>query len=290
MGTETLAAASLSRTEPARPPEAVCKLPSFPPVAARLVQMLSRDDTQISQVVALIRSDPAFSAEILQLANSPLYACPSRVGSLTDAVALIGLEQAKALALTVAMQTSLNAALKHSSMRQCWRHALATAVIAQRLAPRFAASPDAAYTAAIVHDLGRRGLLAAYGKRYEELLARPYHSPAEVLEAERAAFEVDHCEAGAWLARSWGFPAKLWSAVHTHHLPPSWPGERIHNVTRAACRLATLSGFSSPQYSGSASAEELPFFLSLLETPALEDGLDELKTAVSLRIASIDLF
>ncbi len=274
--------------EPCRPPEAVCKLPSFPPVAARLMQLLARPDVQVSEVVRLIRSDAAFGAEILQLANSPLYACSCQVSTLAHAVALIGLERTKALALTVALKTPLKGALKLSTMRRCWRHTVASAIIAERLAPALGAPPDIAYTSAIVHDLGRLGFLAAYREKYGDLLTRPYGNPAELMAAECASFDVDHCEAGAWLARSWGFPHELWTSARSHHLPTTRAdGPSVHGA-RLACRLATLAGFASVQYDDPVGPEEADSYAALLHARDFAAGLAALSELVEVRIGALD--
>ena len=51
----------------------LARIPAFPPIVLRLLDLLARDDVEIRELVALISSDPAFSAQILQVANSPLF-------------------------------------------------------------------------------------------------------------------------------------------------------------------------------------------------------------------------
>jgi putative nucleotidyltransferase with HDIG domain len=242
---------------PAGCPSLVCKLPSFPPVATRLLQIFSQEDLEVADGVRLVRSDPAFAAEILQLANSPLYACPSKVSSISHAIVLIGIDRMKALAMTVALRSYIKRALKVSMMRDCWRHSLACALLAQDFAPEFGLRSEQAYTGGIVHDLGRLGLLAAYPDAYGPVLSASYDSCTDLLAKEEATFSVDHCQAGMWLAKTWGFPEELSRVAALHHDAESSREDKIVTVVRFACRLATAAGFGAVSYLQPATIEEI---------------------------------
>src|SRR5437660_879733 len=86
------------------PPERLCKLPVFRPVAVRLLALLAQEDVEISDVTSLLNSDPAFSAEVLTLANSSLYARQTRIDTVQRAIVCVGIERTRALAATVALQ------------------------------------------------------------------------------------------------------------------------------------------------------------------------------------------
>ncbi len=51
----------------------LARIPAFPPIVLRLLNLLASDDVEIRDLVALISSDPAFSAQLLRVANSPLF-------------------------------------------------------------------------------------------------------------------------------------------------------------------------------------------------------------------------
>jgi|ERR1017187_6989085 HD-like signal output (HDOD) protein len=71
----------------------------------------------------------------------------------------------------------------------------------------FEIATDRAYTAALIHDVGRLGLLQAYGELYMPVFATRHNTMAECLEFERRLFEMDHCQAGLLLTQRWGFPS-----------------------------------------------------------------------------------
>src|SRR5208283_966801 len=79
----------------ARPPEQLCKLPVSRPVTVRLLSLLSSEDADAAKVTALLKSDPAFSAEVLTLANSSLYARRSHIDTVQRAVVALGMERTR---------------------------------------------------------------------------------------------------------------------------------------------------------------------------------------------------
>src|SRR5438105_15833176 len=94
----------MTGTVPIHAAAGLCKLPQFRPVALKLLKLVSSDDVDFAAVANLLSSDPAFSAEVLALANSPLYAVACPTSSLKRAILVLGLERTRALTLTVAMQ------------------------------------------------------------------------------------------------------------------------------------------------------------------------------------------
>jgi len=111
----------------AEKPSAVTNLPPFPTVAMKIMQLLSTEDTSMRELAGLITADPAFSTEILILANSPLFAFRTEIKSILQATALLGLQRVKALALTVGIKGYLADSLKIPVLRACWQHSLACA-------------------------------------------------------------------------------------------------------------------------------------------------------------------
>ena len=89
-------------------PWALKNLPPFRPVAVKLLRLTSREDIPLSSIQTVLRTDVAFSAEVLRLANSALIGSRSQVSSVAHAVGLLGLERLKALSMTIAMRDFLS--------------------------------------------------------------------------------------------------------------------------------------------------------------------------------------
>jgi putative nucleotidyltransferase with HDIG domain len=218
-------------------------LPSFSPIAARLLSLAFNERASMKEVSDLIGADPALTTDVLRLANSPLYARQTDINSLLRAMALLGMEAVRGLVLTVALRNFSRTATKAPVFQQCWRHCLATGLIAGDLAAANWKDRDIAYTLGLLHDAGRLAMLAATPLSYGGLLKTGAASPQEMRDKEREMFEVDHCEAGAWLAEGWKLPSDFQIAMEHHHNPEAEGG--YAQILYWACRMASMAGFQS---------------------------------------------
>ncbi|MGA2329356.1 MAG: HDOD domain-containing protein [Bryobacteraceae bacterium] len=235
----------------------MARLQPFPPIAARLMRLVATDDVVFRKVAELIRIDAAFSAEVLRLANSPLLGCRRAVVSILHAMALLGLERLKSLVMMVALRNHLAGALHDPSLRRCWRHSLACAFLCQDIGVACWLDKDQCYTAGLMHDVGRLALLAAFPGAYSDLLNTVDATGCDVLEAERALFEIDHCAVGCWLITEWELPEDFLPVVGTHHADPRGGKLNVAAATRTACQLADLLGFQIAGPPPSLTLEEL---------------------------------
>ena len=222
---------------------ALAKLPPFGPVAVSLMRLFDRDDVEMHDIVRLVSSDVALTSQLLALVNSPLFGVQTTVRDLQHAITVLGTDRTKALATTLAMRSFVSNAPKTPILRRIWRHGLATAVIAETLAPSYGVSKDLAHVAGILHDVGRVALLAAYPEPYAALAVRTHENTECILVAERTQFGLDHCQAGQLLSESWRFPKELHQVI-AHHLE-SPNGQDLLSLVQTACRLAVDLGFAA---------------------------------------------
>jgi HD-like signal output (HDOD) protein len=110
------------------------RIPPFPQIAIRVLQLTNDENVSLRQLSELISSDAAFSSEVLTIANSPLYACRSPITSILQAIAILGSSSLRGVCLTVGVRAYLGHSLSHHSLRAIWRHSLACALIAKQLA------------------------------------------------------------------------------------------------------------------------------------------------------------
>jgi len=226
-------------------PVKLCNLPPFSAVASQVLALTADPEVELTKIARVIESDPAFAADILLLANSPLFGFPSRMSVLRHAMTLLGLERVKALSMTVAMRGFLG---KRSPLaHRCWQHSAACALVCEEISAMFAVSRDRAYTAGIMHDIGRLGLLKAYPKEMTQVLSDQYSDMQDVLRAEREALNVDRALAGAWLAGTWALPQSFSEVCEHHHDAPSVGDSEILQLVKTACGIADAIGFPAVQ-------------------------------------------
>ncbi len=224
---------------------AINTLPPFPTVAQKLMAIMSREDAPFGEIVKAIRTDAAFSAQALRLANSALVGSRCEVGSILHALAIMGTERLKVLVITVAVRTCLGAKANAAVLEKCWRHNLATALFSDEMAQACGIDPNDAYTAGLMHDIGRMALLSSYPHEYTALLAEADSRGLRDMRAlERARFDVDHCQVGTFLAAKWNFPGKVQHVISHHHDPPSEIFD-LRSLVKASCKSARMLGFRS---------------------------------------------
>ena len=187
-------------------PNGLKKVPPFPPIASKLLALFSDPKVEMGKVAALIKSDPALTARLLQYVNSMAFGLREPVSSVQQAVQLLGLDRTRQITLTSA--TAGYAGQRASqNLTRCWHHSLATAVLSEEIARACGAYENVAFVSGVMHDIGRLGLLLAYPQEYGKLLKRAHElNSVDVLDLEERQFGLHHAEAGRILARTWGLP------------------------------------------------------------------------------------
>jgi putative nucleotidyltransferase with HDIG domain len=265
------------------------RLPPFPQVALRVLQLANNENVQLHELSELISSDPAFASEVLTIANSLLYAPRFPASSILQAIAVLGANNLQGLCLTVGVRGYMGKALNQPAMRAIWRHNLACALIADQLASVGHLDRDVAYTAGVMHDIGRLALAVIRPKEYSLLLGAHSGSPASILNAERDLFGWDHCEAGRQLVADWKMPPEFEPIVSEHHATRhkerTWG---ISEVINMSCRMADTVGCAA--FSG---CEITPFPELLDELPERERKLfhttvETLANEIARKIDSVE--
>ncbi len=273
----------------AKLPWAHLRLPPFPQVAIRVLQLANNENMQLHQLCDLISSDPAFASEVLTVANSVLYAPRYPSSSILQAIAVLGANTLQGMCITVGVRAYLGKSMSHPSMRGLWRHNLACAIIAERLASVGFLDKDTAYTSGILHDIGRVALAVIQPKEYGNLLGKHQGSPRSILEGERQLFGWDHCETGKQLIVNWKLPSEFDAAVSEHHDGKGTDGSwGMSELVKVGCRMADAAGF--PAFPG---CEVSPYSELLEELPARErrlffSDLESLASEVATAIHAIE--
>ena len=226
------------------PPQALRNMPPFPPVAARLIRLISQDEPCFKEIADLIRVDVAFSTEILRLANSPVFAFRHEIVDIPHAVAVLGLNRLSGLIMIVSMKDLILGARHHDSLKQSWRHNLACALAAELLAEASWIDKGLGYTAGLLHDVGMLAMACSNIDIYTRLMGTDEHDMANFRECERELLGIDHCEAGRWLLEDLELPVVFQQAAARHHDPPSDDEFESTDLVRKACQVADMTGFA----------------------------------------------
>jgi diguanylate cyclase (GGDEF)-like protein len=215
-------------------------LPSMPAVAIQILDLCQRDEPDMGEIAKLIASDPALSAKILRLTNSPMYGLKCEVRTVSHAICLLGLSAVRPLALSFSLVKGLQTRDK-KALTWFWKRSLLSAVAARELAlaTNFRLGEEA-FMGALLQDIGVLALRQLAGADYAAI-ARPGTSHAVLAESEHKMFGEDHAAIGAWMAERWKLPATLCNAIAASHAPEGLPEGTHRDVTQLA-RLVAVSG------------------------------------------------
>jgi HD-like signal output (HDOD) protein len=203
------------------------ELAALPQVIMRLIDLTSDPRASAGDVERVVQSDQAVAARVLTLANSSYYGLPRRVSSIREAVVFLGFKSVRNLAMTV---TAFNMFLGKSDAvsmgrRDLWRHSLNTA-LCTRIVCGWMHSTDAAsvsaeeaFTAGLLHDIGKMGLDIALPNEYGAAVQAAHQRNLRLHEVESEFLPWGHAAVGSALAMKWNLPALLCDALEHHHAP-----------------------------------------------------------------------
>ena len=146
-------------------------LPSLPDVALRIQQTFNDELADVDSICRIIQSDPAITAKLIMVANSPLYLGLGNIESLNQAVIRLGLETTQQLVFSYALKELFKSesALIKKRMQTLWQHSRKVASLSKiiaRLATSF--DPEQAQLAGLIHDLGEIAILQ-YAQEHSSL-------------------------------------------------------------------------------------------------------------------------
>jgi HD-like signal output (HDOD) protein len=224
-------------------PADLMKVPPFPPIATRLLRLLSDPDVDIAEVAEIISNDVKLTARLLQGANSSLFGVSVPVGNVRQAIALLGFERTLQIAAMNATTAYAGRAPSTAELQSCWQHSIATALIADEIGKSCDVFTKAAFTVGVLHDIGRLGLIVAYPREYERIVRDAAGHCLDLLDFEREQFGIDHAEAGRLLAEAWNLPEDFRVIAGRHHDPCEGTELDLLRIVHVACRLADALGY-----------------------------------------------
>jgi putative nucleotidyltransferase with HDIG domain len=236
----------MSKLSPEQLAQGVQDLPSLPAVVMELLSNIEQENIDISVLAKKVSYDQALTAKTLRLANSSSSGLQVKVATIQQAITFLGFQTTRKL-ITAAAVTGCfpNGRCPGFNDKAFWRHSIATAVCSRSLARRLRFNQDVAFTAGLLHDIGRLVLVSAYPQAYGEVLAWRSAHDGEWLDAERAVLGVDHVDAGVALAGHWNFSDTMRQAIAWHHTPET-PGAgflaAIVHVANAVVHALDLAG------------------------------------------------
>jgi HD-like signal output (HDOD) protein/CheY-like chemotaxis protein len=200
-------------------------LPSPPALYAQVLAEIESPNSSSRTVGALIARDAGMTAKVLQLVNSSFFGLARRIGSPQEAVSLLGHETVRALVLVAGIFAQFEAQrMNELGLESLRRHCLATGRCARAIsgAEALAAKArDDAFSAGLLHDVGKLVLAQNFPARYAEVLRGAQAPGRRLWELEVDCFGASHAELGGYLMGLWGLSEDVVESIAYHHRPPA---------------------------------------------------------------------
>jgi putative nucleotidyltransferase with HDIG domain len=201
------------------------KIDSLSPVSAtgsKVMEIISRPDSSLGEIVDVIKYDQGLTANLLKLCNSAYFGLRTKVESIRQAVAFLGLNKVAGVVMMATLSKNLTAAQKGYDLNdgELWKYSVSSALIAQSLAEkRKMKNIPCLFTSALLKDIGKVILSTYIKDAFEKIILRVREDRLTFLEAEKNVIGIDHAELGAMVADKWRFSPEMVFIIKNHHDP-----------------------------------------------------------------------
>ncbi len=254
------------------------KLPSMPAVYFKVLSLLEAE-APMEDVAEVIAQDPAITGKLLQVANSAVLGLGQRVTTVRDALMHLGVDFTRSLLLLAHTFSHFEEAESTGfAVRELWAHSLRTGLRAWAIARAERAAPavaEAAYTAGLLHDVGKLVFAANLPLELGTVVRRVREEGREWWEVELDVFGATHADVGATIFGIWGLPLSIVEAAAQHHHPAPLLGEGFSPLT--AVHVANALDYALTGQGG------VPTDMDYLRHLGLAHRLEEWKACAALR-------
>ena len=183
--------------------------------AGTILALSEGDRFSAQQLAEAVVSDPVLATRMLRIANSAFYGAPKRIGSVREAIVLIGFPTVHATVLAMCLIESFPRTPEIDADR-FWRHSVSVATLAEELVKLVQTNREHgehAFTGGIVHNIGRLAFAQFEPQAFRQAVALARTSEVTVHQAQRELFGYTDTDLGAGLTTWWGFPDPLIEAI-----------------------------------------------------------------------------
>ncbi len=256
--------------------EVLAKVKSLPPLsesAAHLLRLSGRDTIAATEIVKILEKDPMLTAHLLRIANSAAYRRAQPINSIQMAVTILGNLTVFGMALGYCMAGVFDQPLAgyDSPAGAFWKNCLCGALAARQIAgeTRGQVSPDVAYTAGLLRDIGKVVLSKFLEGHLDEVMSTMIREPGQdFLAAESKRLGTNHAVVGVAVARQWRLPEGIVEVIAYQHAPSQARPEHrplvyvVHMAAMISMMIGANAGADALSYHMDPACEQ---FLALSE-------------------------
>lgn len=191
-------------------------IPPRPSIVSAIMDEQGRSDPDLGRIGQLIGNDVGLAAAVLKTINSPLYGLRRQVGSIDQAVMMLGMKNVSSLVMGLALRSNIPSAGLDRFWDSATRTALASSYLANTLG---CGSREDAHLFGLFHDCAIPLLMQRFPD-YKETLALANRAGDRVFtDIEDERHQTNHTVVGSLLASNWKLPEHLREGILYHHDP-----------------------------------------------------------------------
>ncbi len=209
---------------------AIKSFPGMPGTAVKLLALIDDSGMRVSQIEEILRHDPGLTANVLRIANSAYFGIPSKVGSIRQAVILLGLKRLIQMVIAACVSAIMDKSVPGYDLPpgELWRHSIAASVAAECLVKVLKVeAAEEIFTAALLHDVGKL-VLGDFVKDEFKQIETAVSQGISFEMAEKIVLGTNHADVGARILTKWLLPPEIVNAVQFHHAPEA--SERLSSM------------------------------------------------------------
>jgi putative nucleotidyltransferase with HDIG domain len=188
----------------------------------QVIRLTDDPSSTVKELNDVICQDQSMAAKVLRLSNSAFYGYSRRIATIVDAIGILGFNTIRDLVMAASVYNILKKEVKGYQIASgdIWRHSITCAMTARAVAKRVRfRSPDQAFIAGLMHDIGKVILGVYVAEVYDEIIRRVGEEQQPFSVVEEAVLGFTHAAVGARVAEKWNLPDDLVEAIACHHTP-----------------------------------------------------------------------
>ena len=202
--------------------EAITGVHPIPQIALKIIEMTHQKNYNAPDIAREVMNEQVISARVISIVNSAMIGVKTRIESIERALVILGEKQLLRIILSAAIEPFFPETKRGYSlcMGGIFHHSLKTAIVSEILAQKtLKADPDVAYTAGLLHDIGKVVMDQYLEDAYSMFHDKIFTDNIELISAEKEILGYTHTEAGRKLAQRWKLPESLIETIALHHEP-----------------------------------------------------------------------
>lgn len=202
---------------------------TLPDVYQHIRNLVVTPNAQIDDFVQVINRDPALATRIIKMANSRFFGYSREVGTLKQAISLIGVMQLHDLLLSsLAVRAFSSIPADIIDQEVFWRSCIYCGITARLLAKKCnLPASERLFTSSLLHEIGHLLMYAKHPEQTQEILYLFEQSNKPLYMLEREAFGYDYAQAGSELMRQWQLPETYCDITFYHTEPEKVESDKI---------------------------------------------------------------